>query len=272
MRRRGTAFLTLLAVGTMTVAHAADSPASVMILGTFHFDQPGLDLINVGAGDVLDARRQAEIESVVERLAAYAPTRIALELLPEDADRFNARYQAWRRGEAELTANERDQLGMRLAARLGHERLYAVDYRPLGMDFDAMMAAGQAAGQSPLMAALQQDFRAIEETLEREQDPDQTIAEMLAFHNGPWVEAGNALYLRMAQLGSDEAPTGADVIADWYSRNLHIYANVARLAQDAGERILVIYGSGHRDHLTDFFEESPDFTLVSPLEYLQERP
>ena len=242
----------------------------VMILGTFHFDNPAMDRINVGTDAVLGDERQAQIAAVVEGLAEFAPTHIAVELLPESVDRFNARYRAWRGGEAVLTANERDQLGIRLAARLDHERLYGVDYQSQGMDFQAMMAAGQAAGQTALLTRLQAAFADIERTLKTEQGPEKTIGEMLAFHNGPWVEAGNALYLKMAVLGETDHATGAQVVAEWYARNLHIYANIARLVDSDDARILVIYGSGHRDQLTDFFEENPDFELVSPLDFLPE--
>src|ERR671934_11979 len=59
----------------------ADPPrASVMLLGTFHFDDPGLDAHKPRhAFDVFSARRQSEIAEVVGLLAAYRPTKIAVE-------------------------------------------------------------------------------------------------------------------------------------------------------------------------------------------------
>jgi hypothetical protein len=51
-------------------------------------------------------------------------------------------------------------------------------------------------------------------------------------------------------------------VANWYRRNLHIFANIARVAQP-GERVLVIMGSGHGTLLRQFVDESPDLDLVS---------
>ena len=264
------AFVMILSVFMLFAATPAsgDARAKIMVLGTFHFDQPGLDLITVGADDVLGESRQREIEAVVERLAEFAPTKIAVEMLPHRMEGFNARYLAFREGRGELGADEKDQLGMRLAARLGHEQLFGVDHVAGDMDFGAMMGAGAAHGQHALLAALQQEFAAVERTLQAAQGPDRSIGEMLAFHNGPWVERGNALYLRMARLGGTGGGVGADQIGAWYVRNLHIYANIVRLVDGPDARVLVIFGSGHRDLLTDFVEESADLELVSPLPYL----
>jgi len=54
-------------------------PVQVMVLGTYHMDNPGLDLHNARADDVLTPRRQAELAAVAEALAAFKPTVIAIE-------------------------------------------------------------------------------------------------------------------------------------------------------------------------------------------------
>ena len=54
-------------------------PVQVMVLGTYHFENPGLDLVNTDADDVLAPHRQAELQDLAERLTAFRPTAIALE-------------------------------------------------------------------------------------------------------------------------------------------------------------------------------------------------
>ena len=41
----------------------------VMILGTIHLDNPGLDEVNPEVGDVLTPDRQAELQDLTDRLA-----------------------------------------------------------------------------------------------------------------------------------------------------------------------------------------------------------
>lgn len=131
---------------------------AVMILGTFHFDNPGLDVINIPVGDMLGERRQAEIADVVGRLAQFAPTAVALEIEPSAADTFNQRYRDYRAGTFALTANEIYQLGFRVAAACDLPQIHAVDWQgPFG--FEAMAAFAQTHGQQDILDATMAEFQ-----------------------------------------------------------------------------------------------------------------
>jgi len=244
-------------------APAAPEPIEAMVLGVYHF-AGGSDLNNLELDDHLSPTRQAEIKAVLDRLEAFAPTKIMVELEPEHANAFNARYTAWRDGEAELTANERDQLGMRLAARLGHDRLYAIDHQT-GMDFDAMMDAAQTAGQSGLLANFQAanaEIQAYIAALE-----DQTVLQRLRMMNDPANADLHAIYLTLAQMGTVDNPVGAREMTKWWGRNLVTFARAAQHSAP-GDRVLVIYGGGHKYLLDQFFSESREFVLVDAMTVL----
>jgi hypothetical protein len=51
----------------------------VLVLGTYHMDNPGPDLHNTKADDVLAPKRQAEIEELTAVLARFRFTKIAVE-------------------------------------------------------------------------------------------------------------------------------------------------------------------------------------------------
>jgi hypothetical protein len=81
------ALLLLLALaGLFNVARAAAQSSScagsatpVLLLGTWHMDNPGKDMLNLKTDDVLVPRRQKEIEELVNRLAKFRPTRVLIE-------------------------------------------------------------------------------------------------------------------------------------------------------------------------------------------------
>ncbi|HSM95857.1 MAG TPA: hypothetical protein VLT91_07430, partial [Rhizomicrobium sp.] len=58
---------------------AGDAPVTVMIVGDFHMSNPGKDLHNVEADDMLSPTRQAEIAAVSDALARFHPTIVAAE-------------------------------------------------------------------------------------------------------------------------------------------------------------------------------------------------
>lgn len=264
---RQTALLLLsFAMTTSALAQDVTAPPQVMVLGTFHFNGGGEDMINPEVDDFLSDTRQAQIGEVLDRLQAYQPTKIFVELRPEFEERFNQRYQAFRRGESQLTVNERQQLGMRLAGRLGHERLWAVDHQG-GMDFSAMMEAASEAGQTRLLADWEAHIGPLQTRLENPAVMHQSVLDRLIDSNTQQVRDDHALYLLLAQMGSAENPSGVEEMTNWWNRNMHIYANIARLAEP-GDRILVIYGAGHKYLLDQFVDEAPNLTWIDPLDYL----
>jgi hypothetical protein len=58
----------------------------VMVLGTYHFDNPGHDLHNLKVDSVLTPEKQRELEDVAMRLAKFKPTTIAVEATAKRAD------------------------------------------------------------------------------------------------------------------------------------------------------------------------------------------
>ncbi len=63
-----------------------------MILGTYHFGNPGMDLHNMKAENVLTPDRQQELDDIAARLAKFKPTRIAIEALSDRPDYSSQKY------------------------------------------------------------------------------------------------------------------------------------------------------------------------------------
>ena len=65
----------------------------------------------------------------------------------------------------------------------------------------------------------------------------------------------------------DEYP-GVDSKTAWYNRNLKIFANLQRIANMEGDRILLIIGAGHTPILRHSAQASPQFELIEVSEVL----
>ena len=103
---------------------------TIMILGSEHFENAGMNTFNYRMDDVLSSKRQLEIEQLVTQIKPFRPIKIALELDPSRDTELNARYQAYLKGMDELGRGEGDQIGFRLAKHMEHPKLYGVDYWP----------------------------------------------------------------------------------------------------------------------------------------------
>jgi hypothetical protein len=235
---------------------------TLLVLGTGHLNNPGRDLFNTKVDDVLAERRQKEIAAVVEQLASFKPTHIAVEWASKSQSRLDARYLDYREGRYQLGRAEQDQLGLRLAAKLGLERVYAVDWNeePPGTDQDYdWLSYGESHGQKALLAAIQDPKRA------QGIVPlgSQSIGAWLLQLNGPeTLRASHRGYFDWARIGDHERQPGANWVGAWYARNLRIFNNLIVLTDRPQDRILVIYGQGHAYLLRQFATESGAFRLV----------
>jgi Family of unknown function (DUF5694) len=235
---------------------------TLLVLGTAHLANPGRDLVNVHVDDVLTPKRQAQIAKVVEELAAFRPTFIALEWPQAAQSKLDASYDDYRAGRRELTAKEGDQFGMRLAAKLNLPRVHAVDWinAPPGDEKSYNYPAwAERHGQKPTLQAMIERTTATTVRLA----PEEPIANWLIRMNRPQSLLDNhRMYFDIATIGDSESQPGAAWVGGWYARNLRIFTSLTRLGAGPQDRILVIFGQGHAHLLRQFARESGAFRLV----------
>lgn len=245
----------------------------VLLLGTFHFKDAGLDAYKpVHQVDVLSADGQAQVKEVLDRLARFAPTKIAVEVNAASQARLDERYAAFRAGSAAPSANEITQIGFALAARLGHERVYAIDARhaePMpepDVEATAKRLGQEAWLEGPVRPRYMSAVAAMDElktkvplrmTLQLMNDP-----EVVRLSHGVYLTDGFRVGDGTDYAGADAFPTR------WYSRNLRIFSNILRLCGAPEDRVLVVVGAGHVPILHHAAECSPDVELVEAGAYL----
>jgi hypothetical protein len=246
---------------------------AILLLGTGHWSNPGKDYKTVEFDDMLAPARQREIAVTLERLVVFAPTKVALEIMPEQADAWNEEYRSFRDGRFRLTADERHQLGFRLAAMLGHERIHGVDWhdlsRPIGWDRAIAYAREHdQLDRIPFFTQLEQETDA-DRAAERERLRRMSVRDQLLETNDPARMAeSHRVYMDLAQIGHEGENVGAEVVLRWYERNIMIFANIARLAMTSADRVLVVIGGGHLPLLAHFIDGAGRFDLVPARRYL----
>ena len=253
----------------------APSPArpTLLVLGSYHMNNPGRDAFNLEADDVLAPRRQEEIRDVVTRLRAFHPTQVAIERSWRLGDDWQKDYEAFRAGNFSLTRDERHQIGFRVAADADVERVTAVDW-----DWED----GEVTGPDPedqweYAAAYQPELHRRIEEFGRGHIAEMarllesgTVRDLLRWLNSPDQEAANhRVYLgTLALTGSPATPVGVAWLAGWYRRNLIILTNLVRLAASPHDRVFAIYGAGHVPLLRQFAQLSGLFHVEDALDYL----
>jgi hypothetical protein len=247
---------------------ATAEPARLMILGTYHFANPGLDVVQNEVADVLAPAKQQEIVRIVDALVAFRPTIVAVEQEPSQARVLDSLYVAFREGRHELSRNEVQQVGFRLAAREDLERVVPIDHSG-EFPFQALM--GYAGEKDPAAVAWIEQVLAGVQADGARQQRELTIPAILREKNDPArIASEHGIYVRLSEIGAGDGYVGADLLAAWYERNIRIFANIQRIAGPA-DRVLVIIGSGHLGILRELAAHDPQMRLVEPNDFLPAR-
>jgi len=273
--RRKLPFISLISLSLLTPtvwpAEKAE-PVRVLILGTYHFDNPGRDLHNVKVDDVRTPEKQAELADVAARLARFEPNKIAVEAVSERDDLTTKKFDGFTPETLTKNADERVQIAFRVAHNLGQKSVYGIDEHSDKIDYfpyDKVQAYAKAHAKTVMLDELNAQVGAMVSKMEADQKT-KSVREMLLEQNQPGrIEADHDnFYYALLQLGDSQTQPGADLNGNWYLRNAKIFAKLTQIAKP-GDRILVTFGSGHCYWLRHFVRGTPGFVLIEPKDYLQ---
>ena len=276
---RGCAVLIVLLAGNQAgMAEEPPSPIEVMVLGTYHMGNPGQDLHNIRVDPVTTDQKQAEIQAMVDAIARFRPTAVALEREASDpATMLDPKFPQFRKADLRTDQDERVQVGYRLADQLGLKRVYAIDEQagpnePDYFPYDKVAAWAQAHGRSGELEAFHARMQSEVAQVELDQK-HLSVTEMIIKENLPEAKMGsrghaNLYYKSFLPIGSGNEQPGADLNGRWYTRNAKIFAKLMQVARPA-DRLVVIYGSGHNYWLRHFATTMPGYVSVDPLVYLR---
>lgn len=228
--------------------------AKVLVLGTFHmFEHEGLNSL----------KRQAEIDALVSKLTNFKPTKIAVEMVPENSEFINAKYRQYQSGTYQLEMNEIYQIGFRLGLRLGHDRIYPTDWMGESEMGYGEMESWAKENQPDLLNEI------YEELIIPELTDSKSIVDYYKELNDPsWLNKLHKMYVNVARIGDVNNYIGVKWLSWWYKRNLIMFANLTRLIDSEKERILFLVGSSHATIINKFLEESETCEVVQPLSFL----
>jgi hypothetical protein len=169
--------------------------------------------------------------------------------------------------------NETDEIGVTLAARLGHRRIYAVD--------DHTSDSIQALAQTGFEAAIQAHWRALDpkaypalstmDAVNAGMTTGEGVLSAFRYFNAPatqraFVEADfkGALALQSPELFGRQ-------YVSWYEvRNLRMVANIrSAFGNSPGARVLNIVGASHKAYYEAYLEQMSEVELVDMMEILK---
>lgn len=266
----------LLSLFSLTITAQSKKP-QVMTLGMFHFNFPNLDVKQISKKDqidVLEPTYQNEIEDIVGKISRFKPAVIVIERRPSEQRATDSTFGQYLRGNYALKRSEEEQIGFRLAKRLGLNKLYCVDewgnfnnrindivYGKDSVEAKKFESYFESNSDAAKRFAREPVFKTKGILAELKQANDQANIKK---------SLGNYLTGLFKYESQEHDFTGVDFeTGRWFSRNLKIFRNIQRIETKPSDRILVIFGAGHMNLLNYFFDCSPEYTRVTTNDFLK---
>lgn len=249
------------------------SPESikVMVLGSYHMAGSTSDVINVETDNVLTERRQAELEHIAFALAEYQPTIVVTERITEAPEYIDPYFADFDEAMLHNSQNERVQIAFRLANHAGVTRVHGIDeqpsegepdYFPFGKLMEHAAKTGQKEALNSLIGGMQTTVSGFTASTAN----DHIATRLAKLNSGPM--SSPVFYYKMAQYDIGEEQPAAELQAYWFMRNAKIWSKIMDVVQP-GDRVVIVYGAGHKFWLEHFVEQTPGFEVVDPVPYLE---
>jgi Family of unknown function (DUF5694) len=252
--------------------NAAEQPVKVMVLGAYHFGNPGRDVNNIKVDSVLTPEKQRQLDAVAKALLSFKPTRVMVERESDAPDFAMQAYTEFTPEKLKTAANETDQIGYRVAYLAGLKIVHGIDEQPKYGEpdyfpYDAMQDVAKQHGQTSVIDTANLPVKAFLTQFEADQKT-KTVADLLIGVNTDPIYTNIAIEYSYLKIGDKDDQAGADLNAMWYLRNAKIFGKLMQVAKP-GDRVLVVYGAGHNYWLRHFASETPGYTFVDPVPYLK---
>lgn len=242
--------------------NAQQKKTKVLLLGSFHFHNPGLDVAKFENANILSPGRQAEVLEVVQKIKQFRPDKIFIEIPVERQQWLDSSFNKYKAGELKLSASETQQIAYRVAKELNHLGLYAVDYTEANFPFDSLMKSATAAKQFEFLGMVKQAIESVEKDF-NESLKTKTVKEILLQQNSPeFIQMGVGIYYEFLIAGEKGNHVGSYLTGEWWRRNMVIYENVLKTLNGKEERILILFGSGHTALLHEMMKYNQKLELV----------
>jgi hypothetical protein len=275
--------LVLLFFPKESFAQQATKQKEVLLIGTFHFNNPGADLVKADKFDVLSEKSQKELQIIANKIKDFSPDKIFVEWSfnkSNELDSLHALYQNDKYFEyvdkkfPENTfykENEIFQLAFRAAKLNGNEKVYGIDIHT-EFPFDSLLISIDKAKQTELKDKIFSRIKEVELT-ESENRKKYSFTELIIecnkqsnrnFDLGSYITLLNAA-------GKDNDFTGPNLVANWYKRNLLMYSVVQKLTDKNDDKIVILLGAGHIALFKHFIDLDENFKAVELKDILDKK-
>ncbi|WP_235964386.1 DUF5694 domain-containing protein [Pedobacter gandavensis] len=254
-----------------------NSKTNVILIGTYHFNNPGFDEGKVTERSILTPDNQNSLERITNKLLkTYKPSKVFVEYDYAKRTRLNDMYLLYKSGKPFYqkdtlkddyykrfyAENEIFQFGFRLANKAKNDVIYAMDYDKVPIRFNLIKS--KISENSTFQFSDYQKKIASLETFMNDCLGKNSLEEVLkCLNSAEQYRLNKGLYISfLNKLNKDPDFFGSELVSSWYKRNLIMYGNIQNQVTSSDKNIVIILGAGHAAIMEEFIKADEQFNLI----------
>ncbi len=264
----------------VTETNEEQNTIKVLLIGTFHYNNPGADVAKTKTFDVLNEKSQDQLERIAEKIRAFDPDKVFVEWPYDEQKELDSLYTLYREGNYFTNdslsdfylKNEIFQLAFRASQKSNMEKVYAIDYRETEFPFDSVMQVIAANGQSDLQAEIEDGIKYFTTEFDERVENGTSLLDLTYFLNTDDMRyKSNRLQAEIPLLvGKSDEFIGPYLVSEWHKRNLYMWSLAQKQLEKEDQRIMLLLGASHVAMIKDYIEGNKDFEAVELKEIMEE--
>ena len=256
-------------------AQTTKNPTEILVIGTYHFNNPGLDVAKYKVLDIMDEKPQKQLEEISSAIAKFKPTKIFTEWELKNQLALDTLYTKYLEGiyfdyvakkypkRKFYTHSEIVQLAFRTAKKINHKKVYAIDYRETSFEYDSVMKFIDSVRLPNFKKEVMNDIKNIE-TKSNLLFAQNDLLKCLYFFNSKEDRDADIPWYVGKINDSDKLGTyiGAFLASEWYRRNLYMLANIQKQTEAGDKRIMVLAGASHITMFLELLKHDSNYKIV----------
>ncbi len=260
-------------------ARPVQQQREALLIGTFHYHNPGLDAAKVKDFDVLSKKSQQELEWMAEKIRDYKPGKIFVEWPYDGQKELDSLYRLYLEGSYFdndslsdfYRKNEIFQLAFRAAGKSRLAGVHAIDYRETQFPFDSLMTVLKQHDQSGLLAEIEESIQYFTNSFDSRIENGASLQELTYFLNTRELRnRGNRIHMELPLMaGERENFIGPFLASEWQRRNLYMWSLAQKGTEAEDQRIVLLLGSSHIATIKSYIDQNADWKAVELKEIME---
>ncbi|MDO1449118.1 DUF5694 domain-containing protein [Rhodocytophaga aerolata] len=258
-----------------------DPKKEILLIGTFHYNNPGADVAKTKSFDILSEKSQLELEGISSSIIKYNPTKVFVEWPFKEQSKLDSLYALYKENNYFTNEslsdfylkNEIFQLAFRVAKGNNLDKVYAIDYPETKFPYQEVMHDIESTNQLELKERIEKTIAQFTTEFDNMIESGASLKELtFAMNTKQMRDASNDLHINMFSLaGSTNDFNGVYLTSEWYKRNLYMWSLIQKYTSVSDERVMVLAGSSHTAMIDLFVKENRDWKIKELKEIINEK-